>query len=472
MKLSLLFKQAESLIDCPISTWGWVKNISKHKEVWIININDGSTMKGLQLIYDVSGNSQEHITVDTSIKVAGTLVKSPKAGQPVELLVSRLEIMGKCDPETYPLSKGKLPIDYLRPYHHLRQRRQTYAAVSRIRSAASQATHLFMKQMEFLHVDPNSLTTNECEGGAGVFQVTENDISKPQLLKRTKNTITDISGNKQTTTSDNYDWTSDHFGQPVYLTVSAQLQLEAAACALGDVYTIQPSYRAEHSNTAKHASCFMHLEIESCHFDLHDLITFGEDYIKFVIKYILSECKEEVAVLNEYVSKGLLNRLERLASSDFNRIPYEEAIKIAILKGKFIKYGEDLSSEVENCLTEHFNGPVSVYNWPIAIKSFYMKQDLINPTLCNNFDMLMPYKVGELIGGSMREDDCEKLQTMMKTKNIDGKSLEFFTDLRRYGTVPHGGFGLGFDRFVMLLTGMENIRDVIAFPATYKCPPL
>jgi asparaginyl-tRNA synthetase len=187
---------------------------------------------------------------------------------------------------------------------------------------------------------------------------------------------------------------------------------------------------------------------------------------------VLSECKEEVAALNEYVSKGLLNRLERLASSDFNRIPYEEAIKIAILKGKSIKYGEDLSSEVENCLTEHFGGPVSVYNWPIAIKSFYMKQDTNNPTLCNNFDMLMPYKVGELIGGSMREDDCEKLQTMMKTKNIDGKSLEFFTDLRRYGTVPHGGFGLGFDRFVMLLTGMENIRDVIAFPATYKCPPL
>ena len=451
MKISLLYSVYETLIDQNITVNGWVTTSRKQKDITFVKLNDGSNYEGVQLVID--SNIDVKLTIGYSLKAEGKLIKSPAEGQLFEILVKNIEIIGMCDPIEYPLSKSKMTLEYLRNYSHLRFRTNTFGSIFRIKSGISHGTHLFFKENGFLHLDPNIITMNECEGGAGVFQITEKDISFPNKLPLLEN---------------KYDWSQDHFGSPVYLTVSSQLQLEALACSLGSVYTTNKSFRSEHSSTAKHLSEFTHLEIETCFIELGDLMSIGEQYIKYIAKYLLDNHLDDIENLNKFISKGLKDRIHNIYNASFNRITYDDAIKLAKDNDKNIKYGDDLNSEIENFLTDYYNGPVFVFNWPIEIKSFYMKQDENNIKLCNNFDLLMPYKVGELIGGSMREDNYDRLIFMMKKKGVDAKLLKFYTDLRAFGTVPHGGFGLGFDRLTMLFTGMENIKDTVPFPISYK----
>ena len=455
-------------INTTVTIQGWVMTVRDQKEITFIKINDGSQPSGLQVIVTSTAVAPD-FRVGSALRVEGVVVESPAAGQSIELKATRIEVLGACDPE-YPLTKSKMSLEYLRDVPHLRARTSTFGSVFRIKSAISQATHAFFAAEGYLHLDPNIMTVNECEGGAGVFQVTEHDISVPSRLELCKEKYMDASGVSHTRTTDRYDWSRDHFGKPVYLTVSSQLQLEALACSLGSVYTMNKSFRSEHSSTNKHLSEFTHLEIETCFGDLDRLMTVAERYIKFIATHLLTgaAAAADVENLDRFVSKGLKDRIQAIRDGPFHRITYTEAIRIAQAAGKSIVFGDDLSSEVETALTAHYGGPVFVTHWPFAIKSFYMKQDPTDPALCHNFDLLLPYKIGELIGGSMREDRLDLLTAAMGFKGIPVESMKFYTDLRRYGSVPHGGFGLGFDRLTMLFTGMENIRDAVPFPVAYR----
>lgn len=452
MKINKILK--DSMIGDMITVSGWVLTCRKQKNMSFIKCTDGSNTDGIQLIWEeVDDDVSSKIHTGCSIKAMGKLVESPAKGQRVEVQVSSVEIIGGADPEEYPLAKTKMNLDTLRGYLHLRTRTATFGNVFRIKSAITQGTHQFFKEEDYFHLDPNVITINECEGGAGVFQLTEHDLS-------------DI--NKLPVKDGKYDWSRDHFCKPVFLTVSSQLQLEAISCALGAVYTTNKSFRSEHSSTSKHVSEFTHLEIEDIFIDLNDLMMVGERYIKYLANYLLETCSSELEGLDKFISKGIIDRIKEIRETTFHRITYYDAIELfqtSDMKGK-LQQGEDLSSEAENWLTEYFKGPVFVTHWPIKIKSFYMRQ--CEDGTCESFDLLMPYKIGELIGGSMREENYDKLLSMMKQKGVDETKLTFYTDLRKFGTVPHGGFGLGVDRLCMLFTGMENIRDVIPFPVQYK----
>jgi asparaginyl-tRNA synthetase len=461
MKICVVDKLYRSLINKKVQVNGWVLSVRKQKSDVFIKLNDGSNSKGIQLVLNFSNSNITNITnitIGTSIKATGLLVESPSPKQPYEINISNINdlyILGKTD-QSYPLSKTKLSLEYLRNHAHLRFRTSSLGSIFRIKSSISHATHIFFQKHHFFHINPNIITINECEGGAGVFHLTEHPITNHSNLPENKE-------NKE------HDWNSDHFGRPSYLTVSSQLQLEAIACSMGSVYTTNKSFRSEHSNTHKHLSEFEHLEIEDTFNTLEDLMELGEDYIKYVSKYLLTNCPDDIDNLGNFISKGLRQRIETVMNNKFHRITYDEAIDILNNfknLSKEVKYGEDLCSEFENAIVEHFNGPVFIYNWPSSIKSFYMKQ--IDNGKCSNFDLIMPYHVGELIGGSMREDNLEVLLNMMKQKDVSPEPLSFYTDLRKYGSVPHGGFGLGLDRLCMLFTGIENIKDVVAFPVYYK----
>lgn len=464
MSIKQIYKAFPSNLDQDCELNGWIITFRSQKDLTFIKVNDGSCPEGIQII---DNNMTNKYKIGMSINVKGKLVKSVGQGQLFEVIASEIKIIGDCM-DDYPLSKTKMSLEYLRGFAHLRARTSTFGSVFRIKSAINHATQLFFDQNSFLHLDPNIITTNECEGGAGVFQITENDLSDTSKLPKIVIETINDEGKTQKQITDKYDWSKDHFGKPVYLTVSSQLQLEALACALGNVYTINKSFRSEHSSTSKHLSEFSHLEIESCFINLDSLMDIGERYIKFVGQYILQFYKNDIENLDKFVSKGIKDRITNIIQKKFIKMTYTNAIELAQSNCKQIQYGEDLSSEIENFLTEYLNAPVFITHWPLNIKSFYMKQDCENPELCLNFDLIMPYKVGELIGGSMREDDYNKLIKIMEIKNISKDLMSFYTDLRKYGSVPHGGFGLGLDRMTMLFTGMENIRDTIPFPVAYK----
>jgi len=456
MKLLHIQQNYQTLLNTEITVNGWILSVRSQKDLSFIKLNDGSNTNGIQIVYE--GEVSSNFSLGSSISARGILVQSPSKGQPYELKTMELTLLGSSSDE-YPLCKGKLPLDYLRKYAHLRARTSSFSSIFRIKSAISHATHSFFQEKGFLHINPNIITVNECEGGAGVFQLTEHDMSQHSSLPSLVGPIH----------TGQHDWSKDHFGRPAYLTVSSQLQLEALACSLGAVYTTNKSFRSEHSSTHKHLSEFEHLEIEDVFLTLDELMQIGEDYIKYIGKYLLDHNVEDISNLGKFVSKGLMDKIQEIVNSTFTRVTYKDSISILQNGGKPAVYGEDLCSEYENYLTEHFKGPVFVSQWPSAIKSFYMKQD--DPSgdgTCHNFDLLMPHKVGELIGGSMREDNLDVLLDMMKKKGVNPEPLGFYTDLRKYGTVPHGGFGLGLDRMCMLFTGMENIKDVVAFPVYFQ----
>ncbi len=452
MKINKILKTNQ--VNDIICVSGWVTTCRKQKNMSFIKCNDGSCPDGIQLIWEnIDEEKLSLIQTGCSISAVGKLVESPAKGQSLEVQINNIDIIGKVNPEEYPFAKTKMNLETMRQYLHLRSRTATFGNVFRIKSAITQGTHEFFKNEDYFHLDPNVITINECEGGAGVFQVTEYDLSETEKLP--------IKDKK-------YNWSKDHFGKPVFLTVSSQLQLEAISCALGSVYTTNKSFRSEHSSTNKHVSEFTHLEIEDIFIGLEDLMSIGERYIKYLADYLLTNCKAELEGLNKFVSKGIIDRINEVKNSEFKKITHYDAIELLQTSNisEKPKHGEDLSSEAENWLTEHFKGPVFVTHWPINIKSFYMKQ--CDDGTCESFDLLMPYKIGELIGGSMREENYDKLLSMMRQKGVDENKLKFYTDLRKFGTVPHGGFGLGVDRLCMMFTGMENIKDVIPFPVQYK----
>ena len=469
MKLKFLHNNYQSFLNKEIKVNGWILTVRYQKNICFIKLNDGSNPQGIQLIHERDEkrdekndeNDKNRLYTGCCISCVGTLVESPSPQQPYELKVNTITLIGNIESD-YPLAKTKLSLEYLRKHTHLRSRTSSFGSIFRIKSSISQATHDFFREKDFLHINPNIITINECEGGAGVFQITENSLT--DYLSLPTKEETDEKKEKKL-----YDWDKDHFGKPVFLTVSSQLQLEALACSIGSVYTTNKSFRSEHSNTHKHLSEFEHLEIEDIFIDLDELMSIAEEYIKYVANYLLQNCMDDILNLDKFISKGLLNRVKEINNMIFHRISYDEAIGILSKSNELSKkavYGEDLCSEFENYLVDYHKGPVFVYNWPSSVKSFYMKQ--LGNGLCSNFDLLMPYHIGELIGGSMREENLAVMLNVIKEKGVDPKPLSFYTDLRKYGTVPHGGFGLGLDRMCMLFTGIENIKDVVAFPVYYK----
>lgn len=454
MKIKHIYDiEKETIKKGVITICGWVNQTRNQTNIIFLNVNDGSDPNGLQIVCKADNKKIftrcQEIHNGCYIKVQGKIIESPAKGQIYELVLSNIDTIHTCDINSYPLKKN-VKLRTFRQIPHFRAKSKAFGCIYRIRNTLMYETHKFLQEQDFLHLDPNIITTNECEGGAGVFTVTE-------LLHK---------DGKQ-----NIDFTKDHFKKQTYLTVSSQLQLEALACGMGNCYTTNKSFRSEHSLTNKHVSEFTHLEIEMIDNTNKDLMDIGEKYIKHIIRKVYSKNRDDICTLDKFVSKGLLDKYEEFLSLTFTRISYDRAIE-TIKKYSDIKvtYGDDLSSEMEEFLTVFYCGAVFVYDWPFEIKSFYMrlknKSDK-NIVLCENFDLLMPYGIGELIGGSMREHNYDILLENMKEKNVSLEGMEWYTDLRKYGTVPHGGFGLGMDRLLMLITGIQNIKDVIPFPVYY-----
>jgi asparaginyl-tRNA synthetase len=444
--------------------YGWIKTIRVQSTMFFISLNDGSSSLNVQITGEINLHPIiNKLNTGTAIQVEGIVVESPALGQSFEIQAENIVSYGEIENlSEYPIAKSKLGIDFLRTLPHLRSRTNFFSAVNRIRHSMMFATHLFYDKEGFYHLDPNILTVNECEGGAGVFTVTE------LLNKKVSEIPSDLSGN--------IDWSKDHFKQRVFLTVSSQLHLEGLAMAMSKVYTTNKSFRSEHSLTNKHVSEFAHLEIEQCFTTFEDLIDIAENYIKYVMKYVQERNKDDLNQLvqaskfsKDFVEQDFISRYNIISQDRWVRVKYSEAI-IILEKNKSLlinsppKYGEDMNSECEKFLTEYFKGPVFLTHWPQEIKSFYMKQ--LDDGTCESFDLLIP-GIGELIGASQREEDYDKLIDQMKIKGIESEGLSFYTNLRKFGTAPHGGFGLGLDRFLMYLTGMKNIKDVIPYPVYY-----
>ena len=454
---------------------GWIRNVRSSSNILgFCNINDGSNVNGLQVIVytdiidkEIFDKFFQDIRIGCYVKLFGKLVESPMSGQKYELQLISYELIGDVY-ENYPLTKNKMNLETLRNFYHLRGRTNSFGSIYRIRSKLIKFIHDFFQDKDFLNLDPNIITTNECEGGAGVFQITEKDISCVTDLP-----IKNLDIISKLDKKIYYNWEKDHFCKPTYLTVSSQLQLEALACSLGNVYTMNKSFRSEHSSTIKHVSEFTHLEIEMIGNTLDDLMDIGEEFIKYCINRLFNELNEDIENLNKFVSKGIIEKLKTLKDTKFIKIKYHDIINEInkdiddkLIKLNKLNYLDDLGSEYENYITTKYNTGVFITHWPLEIKSFYMKQ--CEDGTCESFDLLIPYGIGELIGSSQREDNYDKLLNVMENKQMKIDDLSFYLDLRKYGSCPHGGFGLGFDRLLMLITGMQNIRDVIPFPVFYK----
>ena len=449
---------APELIGNQVSVKGWVRTRRGNKNVQFVALNDGSTIKNIQIVFDMEKFSDEQlkpITTGASIHVIGQLVESMGKGQSAEIQAEQLEVYGTADPESYPLQKKGHTFEFLREKAHLRPRTNTFGAVFRIRHHMAIAIHQFFHQHGFFYFHTPIITASDCEGAGQMFQVTTKNLYD---LKKDENG------------SIIYD--DDFFGKQASLTVSGQLEGELAATALGSIYTFGPTFRAENSNTPRHLAEFWMIEPEVAFADLNDLMDLEEEFIKYCIRWALDNCKDDLEFLNNMVDKGLIERLEKVIDTEFVRLPYTQGIKIleeAIAAGKKFEFpvywGCDLASEHERYLVEeHFNKPVIMTDYPAEIKAFYMKQNADGKTV-QGTDVLFP-QIGEIIGGSVREENYDKLMKRIEELNIPMKDMWWYLDTRRFGTVPHAGFGLGFERLLLFVTGMTNIRDVIPFPRT------
>lgn len=443
-----------SLIDQEVAINGWVRTIRNQKTFSFIEVADGSTLSTLQILAtsEVPGyeNIISRLATGASINAKGTIVKSPGKDQFLELKASEITIIGLCDPETYPLQKKKHTFEFLRTIAHLRPRTNTFGAVTRVRNALAFATHQFFQNRGFLYIQTPIITSSDCEGGGEMFQVTTLDLEN--LPKTSQNKV---------------DYTQDFFSKPSYLTVSGQLNGEIFACALSDIYTFGPTFRAENSNTARHLAEFWMIEPEMAFADLNDNMDCAEAYLKFVIQYVLDNCPEEMQFFDKFISQGLIARLQQIVQTPFERATYTYAIRIlekADKKFEFpVKWGLDLQSEHEKYLAEEFFAkPVILTDYPKEIKAFYMRSNEDNKTVAA-MDILVP-KLGEIIGGSQREERLNYLEAKLREMKLDPEAYWWYLELRKYGSVPHSGFGAGFERLVLFATGMENIRDVIPFP--------
>ncbi|HEX2245543.1 MAG TPA: asparagine--tRNA ligase [Gammaproteobacteria bacterium] len=435
---------------------GWVRTRRDSKEFCFIELNDGSCLKNLQIIAeaDLLSNYQaiKLLGTGSSIAVEGELIPSPGAGQKWELKAHRIDILGTC-PDTYPLQKKRHSDEFLRTIAHLRPRTNKYSAMFRIRSKLAHAIHSFFQERGFSYIHTPILTASDCEGAGAMFTVTTLDL---QATPKKDGRV---------------DFNEDFFGKEAKLTVSGQLSGEMLALSLGDIYTFGPTFRAENSNTPRHIAEFWMIEPELAFADLKDDMDLGEEFIRSLVRYALAHCADDLALFAQFVDKDLLPSLEHIANSAFERVPYTEAIAILQGSGESFEYpplwGSDLQTEHERYLTErHFKGPVIIYNYPKDIKAFYMRLNDDGKTVAA-MDILLP-RVGEIIGGSQREERYEVLEARMQETGLNLDSYWWYLDSRRFGTVLHSGFGLGFERFLMMLTGTTNIRDVIPFPRTPK----
>ena len=451
-----IFRQPDLYIGKDIQVSGWVRTIRDSKTFGFIELNDGSFFKNLQIVFDDTLDNFTTIAklgIGSAIIVEGELVESIGAKQPFEIRAKKIIIEGKAEPD-YPLQKKRHTFEYLRTIAHLRPRANAFNAVFRIRSLASFAIHQFFQERDFVYVHTPIITSSDCEGAGEMFHVTTMDFANPPR---------DESGV--------IDFSKDFFGRETYLTVSGQLAVETYAMAFRKVYTFGPTFRSENSNTARHAAEFWMIEPEVAFADLNDNMDLAESMLKYIIKYCMDHAPEEMEFFNNFIDKGLFERLNNILESDFERITYTEAIDL-LLKAKVnfeypVKWGNDLQTEHERYLTEHvFQKPVFVTDYPKDIKAFYMRLNDDGKTVAA-MDLLVP-GVGEIIGGSQREERLDYLQRRMQELGLKEEDYWWYLDTRRYGTNKHAGFGLGFERAIMYLTGMSNIRDVMPFPRTVR----
>ena len=451
-----LFRETKSYENKEIVLEGWVRTVRDSKNFGFIELNDGTFFKNVQIVFNDKLNNFDKIrklTISSSIKVTGTLVITENAKQPFEIQASKIEIENLSD-SSYPLQKKRHSFEYLRTIAHLRPRTNTFSAVFRVRSVLSYAIHKFFQERGFVYVHTPLITASDAEGAGEMFNVNSFDLN-----------------NIPKTEDGNVDFSKDFFGKPAHLTVSGQLNAETFAESFCNVYTFGPTFRAEDSNTVKHAAEFWMIEPEICFADLKDDMDLAEEMIKYIFKYVLDNCPEEMEFFNQFVDKGLLDRLNNVINSDFVRISYTDSIKeLEKHNDEFeykVSWGVDLQTEHERYLCEKiFKKPVFVTDYPKDIKAFYMKLNDDGKTVAAA-DLLVP-GIGEIIGGSQREENYEKLLSRINELNMPIENYSWYLDLRKYGSCVHSGFGLGFERAIMYLTGMQNIRDVIPFPRTPK----
>jgi asparaginyl-tRNA synthetase len=457
MKLTTIreiYKNREAYLDKEVTVGGWVRSVRDSKTFGFIVLHDGSYFETLQIVYhDEMENFAEisKMNVGAAIIVKGTLVATPQAKQPFEIQAAEVTVEGVSAPD-YPLQKKRHSMEYLRTISHLRPRTNTFQAVFRVRSLCAYAIHQFFQERDFVYVNTPLITGSDCEGAGEMFQVTTMDLD-----------------NIPKTEDGAVDFTQDFFGKKTSLTVSGQLNGETFAQAFRNIYTFGPTFRAENSNTTRHAAEFWMIEPEMAFADLNDNMEVAEDMLKYVIRYVLEHAPEEMAFFNNFIDKGLLDRLNNVVNSEFGRITYTDAVEILKKNNKKfqfpVEWGVDIQTEHERYLTEVvFKKPVFVTDYPKEIKSFYMKMNADGKTVAAA-DMLVP-GIGELIGGSQREENYDKLVARMDELGMDKTNYEWYLNLRKFGGVEHAGYGLGFERMIMYLTGIQNIRDVLPFPRT------
>lgn len=453
-------KRVKELLANPVTgemvlVKGWVRTKREIKNVAFVSLNDGSTINNIQIVVDITtypADLLKDITTGASLAVTGTLELSQGKGQSVEILATEITLYGKCDPDSYPLQKKGHSMEFLREIAHLRFRTNTFGAVMRLRHAMSFAVHKYFNDRGFFYLHTPIITASDAEGAGEMFHVTTLDLND---IPRTK--------------SGEVDYDRDFFGKATNLTVSGQLEGETGALALGEIYTFGPTFRAENSNTPRHLAEFWMIEPEMAFWDITDNMDLGEDFTKYLISYALDNCREDLEFLNKMIDTKLIDRLEFVLANSYMRLTYTEAVKIleaADRKWEYaVGWGRDLQAEHERYLVEtHFKRPVILTDYPKDIKAFYMKQNDDGKTV-RAMDVLFP-GIGEIIGGSQREEVMEKLMQRIEEMKLPVKDLWWYLDTRRYGTVPHSGFGLGFERLMLFMTGMANIRDVMPFPRT------
>ena len=443
--------------DAEVVVKGWVRTKRGNKNVAFIALNDGSCVANMQVVVDLAKFDEEllrKVTTGACLRVDGRLVASCGAGQGVEVQAEKIEIYGTADPETYPLQKKGHSLEFLRDIAYLRPRTNTFGAIFRIRHAMAYAIHKYFNDKGFYYLHTPLITASDCEGAGAMFQVTTLDLNN--LPKTEEGAV---------------DYSQDVFGRPCSLTVSGQLEGELGALSLGQIYTFGPTFRAENSNTPRHLSEFWMIEPEMAFYELEDNMELAEDFLKYLIRYALENCREDLEFMNKMWDNGLIERLNFVLNHEFKRLDYTEGVEILKASGRKFEFpcdwGCDLQSEHERYLVEeHFKRPVILINYPKQIKAFYMKQNEDGKTV-RAMDVLFP-KIGEIIGGSEREADYEKLSARVHELGMNEKELWWYLDTRRWGSAPHSGFGLGFERLLLFVTGMGNIRDVIPFPRTPK----
>ncbi|MCI7437046.1 MAG: asparagine--tRNA ligase [Spirochaetia bacterium] len=464
-----------------VTVCGWVRTVRDSKNLVFIQVNDGSCFANIQLTFDRNAPSNnanvnnieeelKKLNTGASVRAEGVLIESPASGQAVEVTLESLKCLGICNPDEYPLQKNKMSMEYLRTNAHLRARTNTFGAVYRVRNQMAFAVHSFFQERGFQYINAPEITCSDCEGAGEMFQVTTLSMEKIAEIALEKG----AKGMKVEDAAKLVDYSKDFFGKKASITVSGQLEAETMATALSRVYTFGPTFRAENSNTPRHLAEFWMIEPEMAFFDLNDDMDIQEDFVKYLLNWALTKCRADLEFFDKRIQPGLIEQLEKVAKADFVRISYTDAIaKLEEAEKNGAKFefspywGCDIATEHERYLTEKIFGcPVMVFNYPKEIKSFYMKQNDDGKTV-KAVDVLVP-GIGELIGGSEREESYEKLCAEIEKRGMDKSIYDWYLDLRKFGTVPHSGFGLGFERLIRYVTGMENIRDVIPYPRAPK----